>query len=99
MTCRFIIANSVNFTIKYCFYHLYIGVNATSYISTQVYRLIDTAGIRRRAAVAASGSKTEELSVNRAFRAIRRADVVALVIDAMACVTEQVHAVFYSLLV
>lgn len=56
----------------------------------QVYRLIDTAGIRRRAAVAAAGSRTEELSVNRAFRAIRRADVVALVIDAMACVTEQV---------
>lgn len=55
----------------------------------QVYRLIDTAGIRRRSAVAAAGSKTEELSVNRAFRAIRRADVVALVIDAMACVTEQ----------
>lgn len=40
--------------------------------------------------MAASGSRTEELSVNRAFRAIRRADVVALVIDAMACVTEQV---------
>ncbi|MCO5590662.1 hypothetical protein L7F22_044636 [Adiantum nelumboides] len=55
----------------------------------QVYRLIDTAGIRRRTAVAAAGSKTEELSVNRAFRAIRRADVVALVIDAMACITEQ----------
>ncbi|KAH7442246.1 hypothetical protein KP509_03G078300 [Ceratopteris richardii] len=55
----------------------------------QVYRLIDTAGIRRRTAVAAGGSKTEELSVNRAFRAIRRADVVALVIDAMACITEQ----------
>lgn len=55
----------------------------------QVYRLIDTAGIRRRAAVASTGSKTEELSVNRAFRAIRRSDVVALVIDAMSCVTEQ----------
>lgn len=40
--------------------------------------------------MAAGGSRTEELSVNRAFRAIRRADVVALVIDAMACVTEQV---------
>ncbi|XP_057870655.1 uncharacterized protein LOC131077226 isoform X2 [Cryptomeria japonica] len=55
----------------------------------QKYRLIDTAGIRRRAAVASGGSKTESLSVNRAFRAIRRSDVVALVIDAMACVTEQ----------
>ncbi|PKA58223.1 putative tRNA modification GTPase mnmE [Apostasia shenzhenica] len=55
----------------------------------QKYKLIDTAGIRRRAAVASSGSTTEALSVNRAFRAIRRADVVALVIEAMACITEQ----------
>lgn len=33
---------------------------------------------------------TEALSVNRAFRAIQRSDVVALVIEAMACITEQV---------
>lgn len=55
----------------------------------QKFRLIDTAGIRRKAAVASSGSITEGLSVNRAFRAIRRSDVVALVIEAMACITEQ----------
>ncbi|XP_010257318.1 PREDICTED: uncharacterized protein LOC104597468 isoform X2 [Nelumbo nucifera] len=55
----------------------------------QKFRLIDTAGIRRRAAVASSGSTTEALSVNRAFRAIRRSDVVALVIEAIACITEQ----------
>ncbi|XP_073142671.1 uncharacterized protein [Henckelia pumila] len=53
------------------------------------FHLIDTAGIRRRAVVASSGSTTEALSVNRAFRAIRRSDVVALVIEAMACITEQ----------
>lgn len=53
-------------------------------------KLIDTAGIRRRSAVASAGSVTEGLSVNRAFRAIRRSDVVTLVIDALACVTEQV---------
>ncbi|CAH2053952.1 unnamed protein product [Thlaspi arvense] len=53
------------------------------------FRLIDTAGIRKKAAVASSGSTTEALSVNRAFRAIRRSDVVALVIEAMACITEQ----------
>lgn len=57
----------------------------------QKFRLIDTAGIRRRAAVASSGSVTEALSVNRAFRAIRRSDVVALVIEALACITEQVE--------
>ncbi|KAL5764890.1 hypothetical protein ACOSQ2_017484 [Xanthoceras sorbifolium] len=56
----------------------------------QMFRLIDTAGIRRRAAIASSGSTTEALSVNRAFRAIRRSDVVALVIEALACITEQV---------
>lgn len=56
----------------------------------QKFKLIDTAGIRRRAVVASSGSTTEALSVNRAFRAIRRSDVVALVIEAMACITEQV---------
>ncbi|XP_058073612.1 uncharacterized protein LOC131222521 isoform X1 [Magnolia sinica] len=55
----------------------------------QKYRLIDTAGIRRRAAVASAGSTTEALSVNRAFRAVRRADIVALVIEALACITEQ----------
>nr|XP_011469724.1 PREDICTED: uncharacterized protein LOC101310757 isoform X2 [Fragaria vesca subsp. vesca] len=55
----------------------------------QKFRLIDTAGIRRKAVVASSGSVTEALSVNRAFRAIRRSDVVALVIEAMACITEQ----------
>lgn len=53
------------------------------------YKLIDTAGIRRRTAVISAGSTTESLSVKRAFRAIRRSDVVALVIEAMACATEQ----------
>lgn len=56
----------------------------------QKFKLIDTAGIRRRAAVISAGSTTEALSVNRAFRAIRRSDVVALVIEALACITEQV---------
>ncbi|VFQ65953.1 unnamed protein product [Cuscuta campestris] len=55
----------------------------------QKFCLIDTAGIRKKGAVASSGSITEALSVNQAFRAIRRADVVALVIEAMACITEQ----------
>ncbi|KAL0370365.1 UNVERIFIED_CONTAM: GTPase Der [Sesamum angustifolium] len=58
-------------------------------VDGQKFRLIDTAGIRKRAAVASSGSTTEALSVNRAFRAVRRSDVVALVIEAMACITEQ----------
>lgn len=39
------------------------------------------------------GCTTEALSVNRAFRAIRRSDIVALVIEAMACITEQVKKI------
>ncbi|KAK4441471.1 GTPase Der [Sesamum alatum] len=57
----------------------------------QKFRLIDMAGIRKGAAVASSGSTTEALSVNRAFRAICRSDVVALVIEAMSCIMEQKH--------
>ena len=46
------------------------------------FTLIDTAGIRRRTAVAAGKDKPEELSVGRALQAMRRAEVVVLVIDA-----------------
>mmetsp|Transcript_15002 Transcript_15002/g.25666 ORF Transcript_15002/g.25666 Transcript_15002/m.25666 type:complete len:609 (-) Transcript_15002:688-2514(-) len=51
-----------------------------------VYRLIDTAGVRRRTHVAFG---PEYFSVNRSFKAIRRADVVLLVIDALDGVTDQ----------
>lgn len=76
-----------------------LSMSDTVYVSIvmQKFRLIDTAGIRRRAVVASSGSLTEALSVNRAFRAIRRSDVVAHVIEAMACVTEQVHYILIFL--
>lgn len=52
----------------------------------QVYRLIDTAGIRRKKQVKYG---PEFFGINRAFKAIRRADVVLLVIDAVDGVTEQ----------
>jgi GTP-binding protein len=52
----------------------------------QTYRLIDTAGIRRKKNV---DYGTEFFSINRAFKAIRRADVVLLVIDALDGVTDQ----------
>lgn len=55
----------------------------------RVFTLIDTAGIRKRAKVAKADNGTEELSVERALRAMRRADVVAIVIDAMLGATEQ----------
>ena len=50
------------------------------------YRLIDTAGIRKKKNVEYGA---EFFSINRAFKAIRRSDVVLLVIDALDGVTEQ----------
>lgn len=50
------------------------------------YRLIDTAGIRKKKNV---NYGPEFFSINRAFKAIRRADVALLVIDAVDGVTEQ----------
>ncbi|KKD37689.1 MAG: ribosome biogenesis GTPase Der [Limnoraphis robusta] len=52
----------------------------------KTYRLIDTAGIRRKKNVEYGA---EFFGINRAFKAIRRADVVLLVIDAVDRVTEQ----------
>ncbi len=52
----------------------------------QPYRLIDTAGIRRKKNVEYG---PEFFGINRAFKAIARADVVLLVIDAIDGVTEQ----------
>eukprot|EP00177_Eucheuma_denticulatum_P007375 GFKZ01013420.1.p1 GENE.GFKZ01013420.1~~GFKZ01013420.1.p1 ORF type:complete len:568 (+),score=65.58 GFKZ01013420.1:127-1704(+) len=47
-------------------------------VSGKKYRLIDTAGIRRKSSVKYG---TEFFMVNRAFKAIRRADVVLLLMD------------------
>ena len=52
----------------------------------QTYRLIDTAGIRRKKNV---DYGAEFFSINRAFKAIRRCDVVLFVIDVLDGVTEQ----------
>jgi GTP-binding protein len=51
-------------------------------------RLIDTAGLRRRGKVA-SGAASERYSALRAFRAIERADVAVLLIDAADGLTAQ----------
>jgi GTP-binding protein len=50
------------------------------------YRLIDTAGIRKKKQV---DYGPEFFGINRSFKAIRRADVVLLVLDALDGVTEQ----------
>ncbi|MEI6380185.1 MAG: ribosome biogenesis GTPase Der [Cyanobacteriota bacterium ELA615] len=51
-----------------------------------IYRLIDTAGIRRKKNVEYGA---EFFSINRSFKAIKRADVVLLIIDALDGITEQ----------
>ncbi|MFM7573101.1 MAG: ribosome biogenesis GTPase Der [Snowella sp.] len=50
------------------------------------YRLIDTAGIRRKKNVEYGA---EFFSINRAFKAIRRADVILFALDVLDGVTEQ----------
>jgi GTPase len=50
------------------------------------YRLVDTAGIRKKKYVEYG---PEFFGINRAFKAINRADVVLLVLDAVEGVTEQ----------
>jgi GTP-binding protein len=56
------------------------------------FRIVDTAGIRRAGRVHAGGT-VEQVSVLLARRAIERADVVVLVIDAAAGVTDQDAAI------
>lgn len=51
--------------------------------------LIDTAGIRKRARVAASKDGAEPMSVARALRALRRTDVAAIMLDATAPISIQ----------
>ncbi len=52
----------------------------------QIYRFVDTAGIRKKKSVIYG---PEFFGINRAFKAIRRANVVLLVLDAVDGVTEQ----------
>ncbi|CAN0390210.1 unnamed protein product, partial [Laminaria digitata] len=52
----------------------------------RTYRLVDTAGIRRKGKI---DYGNEFFMVNRAFKAIRRADVVLLMVDVEAGITDQ----------
>lgn len=58
----------------------------------RTFRIVDTAGIRRPGKVS-RGGQVETVSVMLAGRAIERADVVALIIDATAGATEQDAAI------
>lgn len=61
-------------------------IDTTIQRGERVYCLMDTAGIRRKKMVEYG---TEFFMINRAFKAIRRADLVILVIDAVADIVEQ----------
>ena len=54
--------------------------------SNKVYKVLDTAGIRRKKKV---GENVEYYSVNRAFKSIEEADVVLLMIDAVDGLADQ----------
>ena len=62
------------------------GAAAGAEPATRVYRFIDTAGVRRRNKV---GYGSEFFMVNRALKAIRRSDVVLLVLDLSSGILEQ----------
>ena len=55
----------------------------------RTYVLVDTAGIRRRTRVLGSSDKAEKLAVESAMKALRRADIVAIVLDASDGPTDQ----------
>lgn len=59
-------------------------------VDDRQYRLIDTAGIRRKSSISYG---TEYFMINRAFKAIRRADVVLLVVDVSQGLSEQDHKI------
>ncbi|GJQ08348.1 hypothetical protein GpartN1_g3285.t1 [Galdieria partita] len=61
-------------------------IDTTIQRDEKIYCLMDTAGIRRKKMVEYG---TEFFMINRAFKAIRRADLVLLVVDAVADIVEQ----------
>ena len=61
-------------------------IDTTIERENKVWKLVDTAGIRRRRSV---NYGPEFFGINRSFKAIERSDVCVLVIDALDGVTEQ----------
>jgi GTPase len=61
-------------------------IDMTVELDGQQFRIVDTAGIRKKKQVEYG---PEFFGINRAFKAIRRSNVVLLVIDALDGVTEQ----------
>ena len=68
------------------------AVDSTLTWHRRQFRIVDTAGIRKPGRVARSG-QVESLSVMLARRAIASADIVVLVLDATAGITEQDAAI------
>jgi GTP-binding protein len=50
-------------------------------VEGRLFRLVDTAGIRKKKSLHSSSDRAEVISVNLAFKAIKEADVVVIVLD------------------
>jgi GTP-binding protein len=68
------------------------SVDAVATWHRRIFRIVDTAGIRRAGRVA-SGGQVENVSVLLARRSIESADIVVLVVDAAAGATDQDAAI------
>ena len=62
------------------------AVDAMLYRNDNTYKIIDTPGIRKRGKIQYG---TEFFMINRAFKAIRRAEVVILILDAVNGIVDQ----------
>jgi GTP-binding protein len=62
------------------------AIDSLCRINAQSYRLIDTAGIRRKSKVS---KKLEKFSVIKALRSLERCDIALIVLDAAEGITEQ----------
>ncbi|MFH2063981.1 MAG: ribosome biogenesis GTPase Der [Pseudomonadota bacterium] len=70
------------------------SIDSLCEISGKQYRLIDTAGIRRKGRVS---EKLEKFSIIKALRSLDRCDVALIVIDAAEGITEQdIHVAGYA---
>ncbi|CAB5092667.1 GTP-binding protein EngA [Olavius algarvensis associated proteobacterium Delta 3] len=71
------------------------AVDSVCHVGDRRYRLVDTAGIRRKGRVS---RKIEKFSVIRALRSLARSDVALTVLDAHEGITDQdIHVAGYAL--
>ncbi|MCF8011535.1 MAG: ribosome biogenesis GTPase Der [Clostridiales bacterium] len=62
------------------------AIDTFFYSDQQSYKIVDTAGIRRRSRIKQS---TERFSISRSFKAVNRCEIALMMIDAVEGVTDQ----------